>query len=132
VDANGCPIERKAAPLFEENRKSLILGGVNFETDRAVLTSDSMGVLEKVAASLKDWPEVRVEIGGHTDSTGSDAHNLNLSQRRAEAVRSYLIDQGVDASRLTAKGYGEKKPIADNNAREGRAKNRRVELTRLD
>ncbi|HMC83069.1 MAG TPA: OmpA family protein [Candidatus Polarisedimenticolia bacterium] len=132
VDASGCPIQRKAAPLFEANRKSLVLEGVNFETDRAVLTSDSMGVLEKVAASLRDWPEVRVEIGGHTDSTGSDAHNLNLSQRRAEAVRSYLVDQGIDASRLTAKGYGEKKPIADNKTREGRAKNRRVELTRLD
>ena len=73
-----------------------------------------------------------MEIGGHTDSTGEDAYNMGLSQRRAESVRSYLVSKGVKASRLEAKGYGETKPVASNDTNEGRAKNRRVELKKLD
>ena len=97
-------------------------------TNSSRLTADSMQVLDKVADTLKEWPDVKVEIGGHTDSQGNDAANLKLSQARAESVRKYLASKGVDASRLTAKGYGETVPLADNNTREGRAKNRRVEL----
>lgn len=135
VDSDGCPTEPKepkAAPLFEQGRKTLVLEGVNFATSKADLTPDSSGVLDRVSASLKDWPEVRVEIGGHTDSTGGDAFNLDLSRRRAAAVKDYLVAKGIDSSRLASKGYGETKPIADNRTKEGRAKNRRVELTRLD
>jgi OmpA-OmpF porin, OOP family len=132
VDADGCPQAPKAAPLFEEGRKELVLQGVNFETNKAVLTPDSLTVLDRVAASLRDWPEIRVEIGGHTDSQASNAYNLKLSDSRAKAVRDYLMSKGIDGSRMTAKGYGESKPIADNNTKEGRAQNRRVELTRLD
>ncbi len=69
-----------------------------------------------------------VEIGGHTDSQGSDTYNLRLSESRANAVRNYLIQRGVEATRLIAKGYGESMPIAPNTTREGRAKNRRVEF----
>ncbi|HEY3176362.1 MAG TPA: OmpA family protein [Candidatus Polarisedimenticolia bacterium] len=132
VDAVGCEIIEKAPPLFEMDKRTLVLEGVNFETNKAELTPDSVVVLEKVARSLKDWPEVRVEVGGHTDSSGASGYNMDLSRRRAEAVKAYLEAKGIDASRLTAKGYGESRPTADNKTAAGKAKNRRVELTKLD
>jgi outer membrane protein OmpA-like peptidoglycan-associated protein/opacity protein-like surface antigen len=132
VDAQGCEIVSKSAPLFTQDKKTLVLEGVNFETNSATLTPDSVTVLETVAVSLKDWPEVRVEIGGHTDSSGADAYNLELSRRRAESVKAYLAAKGIDESRLKTRGYGETRPIAENRTREGRARNRRVELTRVD
>lgn len=128
VDASGCPEKRKA--LFEEGKKSLVLEGVNFVTDSDELTPQSRDILDRVAESLADWPEVKVEIGGHTDSVSDGDYNLNLSQRRAEAVRRYLIDKGISAKRLEAKGYGETRPVATNDTPDGRARNRRVELTR--
>jgi OmpA-OmpF porin, OOP family len=127
VNADGCP---KAAPLFQEKRDTLVLEGVHFETGKATLTEDSKTVLDIVARSLTDWPEIKVEVGGHTDSRGSDKLNNDLSQRRADSVRAYLIERGVPAERLSAKGYGKTKPIADNATDAGRAKNRRVELKR--
>jgi len=127
VNAVGCP---RAAPLFVQERMTLVLEGVFFELNSAALAPDSRDVLDRVAASLRDWPEVNVEIGGHTDSTGTDGYNLTLSKARAESVRNLLVDQGVDASRLTSNGYGESQPIASNATRPGRATNRRVELTR--
>jgi len=105
---------------------------VSFEYNKAELTPDSLAILDKVALSLRDWPEVKVEIGGHTDSRGSETYNQKLSEKRAAAVLDYLGSKGVDAMRMTSKGYGESKPIADNAAEEGRAKNRRVELTQVD
>jgi OOP family OmpA-OmpF porin len=115
-----------------EANKALVLEGINFEYDSAKLTPEANTILDKVATSLHDWPAVRVEIGGHTDARGSDSYNQRLSDARAKSVMAYLVAKGIDASRLTSKGYGEKKPIADNGTDEGRAKNRRVELTRLD
>jgi len=132
VDSTGCPAEVKAAPLFTETKKSLVLEGVTFETNRAVLTSESTAVLDKVAASLKDWPDVQVEVAGYTDSTGGDAHNVALSQKRAQAVLDYLASHGVDRSRMTAKGYGKADPIGDNGTADGRATNRRVELKKTN
>jgi len=132
VDSTGCPRAVKAAPLFTETKKSLVLEGVNFKTNSAVLTIESSAVLDGVAASLKDWAEVRVEVGGHTDSTGNDAYNLTLSKRRAQSVVDYLASKGVDKSRMTSKGYGKADPIADNKTDAGRAKNRRVELKKAD
>jgi outer membrane protein OmpA-like peptidoglycan-associated protein len=132
VDAAGCPAVVKAAPLFTLEKKSLVLEGVNFDHDSATLTPGSLAILDGVAASLRDWPEVRVEIGGHTDSSGPDAYNQKLSEQRAASVRDYLASKGIDASRMTTKGYGESKPITDNATDKGRATNRRVELTRLD
>ncbi|RMG46892.1 MAG: OmpA family protein [Acidobacteria bacterium] len=129
VDAEGC--EKKAPPLFEKGRKTLVLEGVFFEVNSADLSPASLEVLDRVAESLLDWPNVKVEIGGHTDSTGSAAYNKRLSQKRAEAVRQYLISKGVAPERLTAVGYGEEKPIADNKTKEGRARNRRVELRKI-
>jgi outer membrane protein OmpA-like peptidoglycan-associated protein len=132
VDARGCPEPGKSAAIFEGGKKKLVLEGVNFETNSAKLTSDSSEALDRVARSLKDWPDVKVEIGGYTDSVGSEAHNLSLSKARAQSVLDYLVKRGIDSSRLVAKGYGETDPIADNGSAAGRAKNRRVELTRID
>jgi outer membrane protein OmpA-like peptidoglycan-associated protein len=135
VDADGCPPPPpppKSEPLFTAEKKVLILEGVNFETDKWNLLPESTTVLDRVAASLKDWPDVRVEVGGHTDSTGGDAHNMTLSQKRAESVRDYLISKGVPEGQMTAKGYGKTKPIADNTTKAGRAKNRRTELTKIE
>jgi len=129
VGSDGCPL---AAPLFVEEQKELVLEGVFFKLNSAELTLNSTEVLRQVADSLLAWPDVRMEIGGHTDSSGREQYNVELSYRRAASVRDYLISQGVPAGRLVVQGYGESDPIADNNTAEGRAKNRRVGLTRLD
>ncbi len=115
--ADGCP---PVAPLT--------LDGVNFDNDMATLRSDASAILDQAVESLKAWGDVKVEVAGHTDSRSSDAYNMTLSQNRANAVRDYLISKGIAAERLTAKGYGESQPVADNETEEGRFKNRRVEL----
>ncbi len=129
VDATGCPV---AAKLFEEKKASLVLEGVNFETNSAVLTAGSTQVLNRVAASLKAWPDVRVEVAGHTDSDGRAAYNKTLSEKRAAAVRAFLVAAGVSGSRLEANGYGEEMPVADNSTAAGKATNRRVVLKKLN
>ncbi len=121
---DGCPPKVEAAPAPQK----LTLEGVNFDNDSAKLRPESFAILDNAAATLKQWGEVKVEVAGHTDSVSSDEYNQALSQRRAETVRAYLIDKGVAADRLTAKGYGEANPVADNATAEGRFKNRRVEL----
>jgi len=126
VDANGCPI------LFEESRPTLVLEGVTFATGSADLTGDSRTVLDIVAESLRGNPDVRVEVGGHTDNTGSSVVNTRLSQARAGAVRNYLISKGLAADRLTARGYGPDNPVASNNTVAGRQQNRRVELRKIN
>jgi len=120
--ADGCPPAAAPAP------KILTLEGVNFDNNEAILRLDAYPALDRAAASLKEWGDVKVEVAGHTDDRSTDEYNLELSQRRAEAVRAYLIGKGISADRLTAKGYGESKPIADNDTEDGRFKNRRVEL----
>ncbi len=105
---------------------------VHFATNRAEILSDSFGLLDTVAQVMADFPEISVEIQGHTDSQGSDRHNQRLSDRRAEAVRSYLVGRGVSPARMTSRGYGESRPVESNRTREGRARNRRVEFVRTD
>jgi OOP family OmpA-OmpF porin len=118
--------------LFEEEpdgeRQPLVLRGVNFELDEAILTSESFTVLEEVAASLVANSEVVVEVSGHTDSTGDAERNQALSLARAEAVRDFLVSRGVAPGRLVARGYGSDQPVASNATEDGRAANRRVEL----
>lgn len=126
VDSRGCAI------VFEEGDTTLILDGVTFATGRAVLTPDAMTILDRVAQSLLDSKDVNVEVQGHTDNTGSRALNLRLSGQRAASVRDYLVQKGVAASRLTARGMGPDSPRAPNNTAEGRALNRRVELRRVN
>lgn len=134
VDSNGCPDNAWSAAQFDgkNDKQPTYLKGVRFDTDTARLTSDSHDVLDRVARSLKSSPEVRVAISGYADSRNTDAHNLRLSQERAEAVCEYLAGQGVDGSRLVAQGYGETDAIGDNGTASGRAMNRRVEMTRID
>lgn len=122
VDAAGCPI------LFTEARTPVVLRGVTFETGRSALKPDSYTILDIVAASLIANPDIRIEIAGHTDNTGSAATNLRLSQARADAVRTYLATKGVAPARMVARGYGPDQPVAPNTTRDGRAQNRRVEL----
>jgi outer membrane protein OmpA-like peptidoglycan-associated protein len=126
VDAVGCP------QLFKEEGKALILEGVNFESGKATLLPESQGTLDRVAESLVGNPGVNVEIGGYTDSRGTRALNIRLSQARADAVKAYLAGKGVAAARMTTKGYGPDSPVASNATAAGRAQNRRVELKRTN
>jgi OOP family OmpA-OmpF porin len=126
VDEVGCP-----KTVLGGGARSWTFNNITFDLNKAVIQASSYEVLDEIAAALKADPQLRVTIEGHADSTGEQAYNQDLSQRRAEAVVEYLAGQGVDASRLSAKGYGEDRPIADNATPEGRAKNRRVQLTRI-
>ncbi|MCG8588588.1 MAG: OmpA family protein, partial [Proteobacteria bacterium] len=103
-------------------------GNVTFDSDRAEIRGDFYEVLNAVALVLEEYPRTLVEVSGHTDSTGSAAHNLALSERRALRVAEYLGGQGVDSRRLLTAGFGESEPIATNATGFGRQRNRRVEL----
>jgi outer membrane protein OmpA-like peptidoglycan-associated protein len=124
-DEDGCPDEK---PI----EKEFILKGVNFESGSAALTPDSYPVLDDVIRSLLAYPEVNVEIRGYTDSQGPASFNLELSQRRADAVKQYLSNAGIDPARVTTKGFGEADPISSNDTPQGRAQNRRIEFRRLN
>ncbi len=126
VDEKGCP------RLFEGTARTVVLEGVSFATGKAELTDESKAILTNVAQSLAANPEVRVEISGHTDNTGSRKTNQRLSQSRAQAVQDFLEANGVSPDQTTVKGYGPDKPVASNRTAEGRAQNRRVELNRTD
>jgi outer membrane protein OmpA-like peptidoglycan-associated protein len=108
--------------------EKVILRNIFFDTDKYELLPDSKAELGKLIAFLGKNPAMRIEIGGHTDTEGSDTHNLALSQNRAKAVLDYLTANGVDAGKLTFKGYGETMPIDSNETPEGRARNRRTEF----
>lgn len=107
---------------------TIVLQGVTFEFDQARLTPNAKVILDGVADALSARPDIKVEIGGHTDSKGSDAYNLKLSERRAASVKDYLTSRGVASDRMSSRGYGEAVPVADNATDEGRELNRRVEL----
>ncbi|NGY03406.1 OmpA family protein [Solimonas terrae] len=117
VDFSGC-----------KTGDTVVLRGVNFEFDKSNLTVNAKTLLDQVVDALNKRPDIKVEIDGHTDSKGSDAYNLKLSDRRAASVMSYLKSKGIAADRMTEKGFGESMPIADNATDEGRELNRRVEL----
>lgn len=121
IDSEGCIVEQ-----------TIILRGINFEYDKDVLTADAKAILDGVLPGLVAQTKLTLEIGGHTDSRGTDAYNKGLSQRRANAVMKYLTEKGVAAERLQAVGYGEGKPVADNKTEAGRAENRRVEFQVLN
>jgi outer membrane protein OmpA-like peptidoglycan-associated protein len=133
VDAKGCPPPKPTvAPIFTAEQKEFVLEGVNFDTGKYDLKPEATEILDRVAESLKAFPDMKVEVGGHTDNVGGQSFNQKLSEQRAKSVRDYLVSKGVDPGMLTFKGYGKNGPIADNKTAEGRAKNRRVELHKLD
>ncbi len=117
VGPDGCPVQ-----------VAIDLRGVNFEFDKDRLLPESIEILDKAVEVLKAYPDIRVQVGGHTDSVGTDGYNLGLSDRRAKVVYDYLSSNGIAADRLGPKGYGEANPIDTNETSEGRAKNRRTEL----
>jgi outer membrane protein OmpA-like peptidoglycan-associated protein len=137
VDDTGCvpAAPPPPSPPTLETAKAgdtIVLHGVNFETARATLTGNARTILDGVAEKLVARAELRVEIGGHTDSRGSDEYNQRLSEQRAQSVMSYLVEHGVADERLSAVGYGEAQPVDGNETDEGMERNRRVELKILD
>lgn len=114
---------------FTESK--IVTHGINFDIDKASIKPESMGTLNMIVKVMKNNPDVKFEIDGHTDNTGESAHNLTLSQQRADAVEDQLMKMGIDQSRLTTKGLGDTKPISDNNSPEGKANNRRVESVKI-
>jgi outer membrane protein OmpA-like peptidoglycan-associated protein len=131
----GCAILQSAQPRSkakEIRRGRVILRGVTFEKGMPTINPSSYTILDDVVASLVDWPEVQIEIQGHTDNTGNAAKKVELSRSRAETVRNYLINRGIAPTRLIAVGKGGSDPIADNGTAEGRAMNNRIELRRID
>ena len=127
------PFPMTPPPAVIVLRDTLVLQGVNFAFDESALTPESHEILDRVARALLEaqWSNVRFEVAGHTSSIATAEYNMALSERRAEAVRAYLVSRGVENSRMVARGYGETQPMVPND-REGRAwQNRRVELRRM-
>ena len=108
--------------------QKLVLRGVHFDFNKANIRPGDAAVLDEAAATLKQNPKVTINVNGYCDSIGSDSYNLKLSQRRAEAVVNYLVQQGIPATQLAPNGYGKTDFVASNDTAEGRAQNRRVEL----
>ncbi|MFW5875794.1 MAG: OmpA family protein [Myxococcota bacterium] len=129
-DENGCPRVYEDVEVTTTHIR--IRQKIHFEFNKAKIRPVSYGILDTVAEVLEDYPEVRVEVQGHTDSRGSDKYNQGLSEERAGSVRKYLIDKGIDPSRMVSRGYGESQPIESNRTAAGRAANRRVEFKRID
>ena len=148
VDATGCPLPEptpppvadcqspeNGAPVSLKGCKAgdkIVLRGVTFEFDRANLVPNAKTILDQAGDALLSAQNIRVEIAGHTDARGSDAYNSKLSNQRAQSVMNYLTERGIAADRMSAKGYGESEPVADNETDEGRELNRRVELKILE
>jgi len=152
VDANGCPLDRdgdgvpdyldkcpdvagtaanKGCPEVNAGTRKILaqaLKGVQFESGKDVITKGSYPILNKVVGVMKENKSYNLSINGHTDNKGDKGKNMILSQKRAEAVKKYLENKGIDPQRLTAQGFGETMPVADNSTAAGRAKNRRVEF----
>lgn len=127
-DGDGCPDELPQ----EVKAFTGAIEGINFRTGSARILKSSFEVLDAAAALLQRFPDTKIRIEGHTDSRGRRRTNRRISQRRANAVRNYLLESGVASARIKAVGYGESKPIASNRTRRGRAKNRRIEFTLID
>ncbi|HLT40606.1 MAG TPA: OmpA family protein [Enhygromyxa sp.] len=123
-DQDGCPDEVPAAVTEFTGT----IRDITFETNSDALRPTSIPTLERAVGVLEAYPDIRMEITGHTDDRGDRDHNLDLSRRRAEAVRTYLVEHGIDESRITTVGLGPDQPIDTNNTRTGRANNRRIEF----
>ncbi|HEX5628671.1 MAG TPA: OmpA family protein, partial [Usitatibacteraceae bacterium] len=116
--------------LDELNKNGFIALYINFDTGKWDLKSDGQAAVREIVAALKSAPALKVAIEGHTDNVGQAAANKSLSEKRAQSVMAAIVAGGIDAKRLSAAGFGQERPVADNRSEEGRAKNRRVELVR--
>lgn len=126
-ELDGCP--RPVYKFVEVDKKQIrIKQKIHFKTGKAIIQPISFPILDEVAAVIKGMPKIRVRVEGHTDNRGGKAYNKKLSQRRANSVREYLVEQGLAPFRLTSVGYGLQKPIESNKTKQGRAANRRVEF----
>ena len=123
-DDDGCPDEVPVAV----KRFTGVIEGINFKTNSAEILTGSYVILDRAVKVLQDYPDVNLEISGHTDSRGKPDYNRDLSQRRADAVKNYFVGRGIKSDRLTSIGYGLTRPISDNSTATGRAKNRRTEF----
>jgi len=120
------PVAQAAPPPAE--KKKIVLRGVNFDFDKSTIRPDARPILDEAISTLKEYKQITLSVDGHTDSVGTDQYNQKLSLRRAKSVADYLAKGGIDAKRMTEKGFGESQPVASNDTAEGRAQNRRVEL----
>ncbi|MEJ2155571.1 MAG: OmpA family protein [Desulfobacteraceae bacterium] len=128
VDSNGCPLPVPTKSAEVTAAGTWIYKDIKFEVNKADLRQSSFPVLNEIVGALEAQPDLKIEIQGHTDSTGAHDYNVGLSQRRAESVKAYLVSKGIASHRLTTRGYGPDRPIASNTTKEGRARNRRVEV----
>jgi outer membrane protein OmpA-like peptidoglycan-associated protein len=120
-----------ASEMFEKiNKEGFIALYINFETGKSDIKPESQPIIDQLSEMLKQNPALKISIEGHTDNVGGDITNKPLSESRAKSVMNALISKGIEVSRLKSKGWGQSKPIADNNTEEGRAKNRRVEISK--
>jgi outer membrane protein OmpA-like peptidoglycan-associated protein len=124
VDSNYLTQEQ---PTFSVG-STFVLKDIFFEFDKSTILQQSFFELMRLITLLNTYPDMQIEVGGHTDSKGSDSYNQRLSESRAKAVADYLISKGISERRLQYRGYGKSKPIDTNETEEGRAKNRRVEF----
>ena len=122
------PPPAPAPPPPAKPQPIVTLHGPQFDFNKATLKPEGKRLVDEAVKVMKDKPDLHVSVEGHTDSIGSVPYNQKLSERRANAVRDYLVSQGIDASRIATRGFGKSKPIASNDTAEGRAENRRVEI----
>jgi OmpA-OmpF porin, OOP family len=128
VDAKGCPLPLPTKSAEVTAAGTWIYKDIQFEVNKADLRQSSFPVLNEITGALNAQPNLNIEIQGHTDSTGAHDYNVGLSKRRAQSVKAYLVSKGIKSGRMTSKGYGPDRPIASNTTKEGRARNRRVEI----
>jgi outer membrane protein OmpA-like peptidoglycan-associated protein len=112
------------------NKQGFVALYINFDTNKATIKPESKPIVDQIVLLLKDNPTLKVSVEGHTDNTGAPARNKTLSQERAQSVMNALTAAGIDKKRLSAVGWGQDKPMADNKTEEGKAKNRRVEIVK--